>query len=371
VDLRTWTVEATYTADAGAAGHVPLIRGSASLALHPNRKQAEHYDTDASIRTEATGDTLGGGLNVGFIRDGFTMGYSGVNLKGVTAIRLRMATSSIGGTVELRRNTATGTLLGSTTVANTGGFQAYRYFDAPLTGVTDETIKLVLVFKATGTHYIANINFLEFVGDGLQPARQPVLTLPGNQKVQTTSATGTAVTFAPTATDAYDGSVPVTCTPASGSAFAVGTTKVSCTATNAGGYSAAGTFDVTVERITPVDGGVGGTVPATLSLALGTTPGFGTFTPGVEKEYTATTGATVVSTAGDAALTVSDPGHLANGAFTLPEPLRVDLSKATWTAPVSNDPVTITFRQHVKATDALRTGSYSRTLTFTLSTTTP
>ena len=29
-------------------------------------------------------------------------------------------------------------------------------------------------------------------------------------------------------------------------------------------------------------------------------------------------------TAGDAALTVSDPGRLTNGAFTLPEPLRVE-----------------------------------------------
>ena len=43
----------------------------------------------------------------------------------------------------------------------------------------------------------------------------------------------------------------------------------------------------------------------------------------------------------------------------------------TWSNPVSNDPVTIAFSQHVDATDALRTGTYSKTLTFTLSTTTP
>jgi amidase len=79
----------------------------------------------------------------------------------------------------------------------------------------------------------------------------------------------------------------------------------------------------------------------------------------------------VLSTAGDAALTVSDPGHLTNGAFSLPSPLEVSFSKAAWTAPVSNDPVTIMFKQHVDATDALRTGGYSNTLTFTLSTTTP
>jgi hypothetical protein len=112
-------------------------------------------------------------------------------------------------------------------------------------------------------------------------------------------------------------------------------------------------------------------VPATLALTLGPAATFGAFTPGVEKEYTANTSATVLSTAGDAALSVSDPGHMTNGAFSLPEALRVEFSKASWSAPVSNDPVTITFKQLVKATDALRTGTYSRTLTFTLSTTTP
>jgi hypothetical protein len=79
----------------------------------------------------------------------------------------------------------------------------------------------------------------------------------------------------------------------------------------------------------------------------------------------------VISTAGDAALSVSTPGHLANGAFTLAEPLRVELSKSAWTAPVSNDTVDIAFKQLIKRTDPLRTGSYSRTLTFTLSTTQP
>ena len=81
--------------------------------------------------------------------------------------------------------------------------------------------------------------------------------------------------------------------------------------------------------------------------------------------------ATVISTAGNAALSVSDPGHLTNGSYSLPEPLRVEFSKATWTAPVSNDPVTVTFKQLVKASDALRTGAYSKALTYTLSTTTP
>ena len=43
----------------------------------------------------------------------------------------------------------------------------------------------------------------------------------------------------------------------------------------------------------------------------------------------------------------------------------------TYSAPISNDAVTLGFRQHVDANDALRTGTYAKTLTFTLSTTTP
>ena len=43
----------------------------------------------------------------------------------------------------------------------------------------------------------------------------------------------------------------------------------------------------------------------------------------------------------------------------------------TWSAPVSNDAVSLEYSQLVKANDPLRTGSYSKTLTYTLSTTTP
>jgi hypothetical protein len=112
-------------------------------------------------------------------------------------------------------------------------------------------------------------------------------------------------------------------------------------------------------------------VPATLSLTLGAPATFGAFTPGVARDYEATTSANVISTAGDAALSVSEPGHMTNGAFTLPEPLRVEMTPASWSGPVSNAAVAITFRQLVKANDALRTGTYSKTLTFTLSTTNP
>jgi dipeptidyl aminopeptidase/acylaminoacyl peptidase len=136
----------------------------------------------------------------------------------------------------------------------------------------------------------------------------------------------------------------------------------------------------------PAPASVGGTVPATLSLQLGNAVSLGTFRPGVPADYTASTTAMVTSTAGDATLSVLDtsgvsPGRLVNGTFPLPQPLQVranDGAYATipadllrYAGPASNDPVTLGFKQPIGATDALRTGSYAKTLTFTLSTTQP
>jgi hypothetical protein len=123
---------------------------------------------------------------------------------------------------------------------------------------------------------------------------------------------------------------------------------------------------------------------------------FGSFTPGIAKDYAAATTANVISTAGDAALSVADPGsvatgHLVNGSFSLPTALQArargaananpayanvgssaaPLTLLTYGGPISNDAVTLEFTQHIGAGDALRTGGYVKTLTFTLSTSTP
>ncbi len=60
------------------------------------------------------------------------------------------------------------------------------------------------------------------------------------------------VTFAkPIATDAVDGDRPVTCAPASGSSFPIGTTQVTCRASDLSGHEATKTFNVVVTDRTP------------------------------------------------------------------------------------------------------------------------
>jgi hypothetical protein len=151
-----------------------------------------------------------------------------------------------------------------------------------------------------------------------------------------------------------------------------------------------GTYRFTVDPdATSVGGDVGGTVPATLTLSLAGPASFGAFAPGVAPDYSATLAATVTSTAGDATLGVTDPsskapGHLVNGSHALAQALRARVGTAafapigaaplallSWSGPVGNDPVTVDLSQPVSATDPLRTGTYAKTLTFTLSTTTP
>jgi hypothetical protein len=88
-----------------------------------------------------------------------------------------------------------------------------------------------------------------------------------------------------------------------------------------------------------------------------------------------------------AVLAVTTPASaFADGGFPLPSPLEViaaspaDTGGAmappggpvlTYTGPLSNDPVTLSVLQDISADDPLRSGGYSKTLTFAASITAP
>jgi len=78
----------------------------------------------------------------------------------------------------------------------------------------------------------------------------PVLALPDNITEEATGSDGAEVTFAVSAEDEEDGPVPVHCASASGltsgDTFPLGTTTVTCTAEDAAGNMATGSFDVHV-----------------------------------------------------------------------------------------------------------------------------
>jgi len=79
----------------------------------------------------------------------------------------------------------------------------------------------------------------------------PTLTCPADITVEQQDAAGTSVEFAATAQDDQDPAPAVVCDPPSGTVFPLGTTIVACTATDAAGNRAEGSFRVTVADTTP------------------------------------------------------------------------------------------------------------------------
>ena len=80
----------------------------------------------------------------------------------------------------------------------------------------------------------------------------PTLAAHPNLSVPATGAAGALVTYTnPAASDAVDPNPVVTCLPATGNPFPIGTTRVTCTATDAAGNQAASFFDVTVQIGSP------------------------------------------------------------------------------------------------------------------------
>jgi hypothetical protein len=163
-----------------------------------------------------------------------------------------------------------------------------------------------------------------------------------------------------------------------------------CTGLSADGYSVVIDYGGSAVTFPQGQSTVGGDVPATLSLTLGAPASFAPLIAGVANDYLASTNATITSSAGDATLTVADPsatapGHLVNGTFSLAQALQAaggnaafaplsgnsPLTLASWASPVSNVSQAINFKQSIGSSDPLRTGTYAKTLTFTLSTTNP
>jgi PKD repeat protein len=320
-------ISASYTDKGGSGGQAPPLTTVSQTQIRQKHQEVEFVVSQSGTNTQTNTDN-GAGIHRGSLAAGDWIQLNGpFNLLQIDTVSFRVADAGGGRTagsplaaIEIRADSVTGPIVTTANLVSTGGTGVWstQTFPISLSGKHE----LFFVFRtvpggSTGNN-LFNLNWAEFGGNG-----------------------------------------------------------------------------ITVQKVTAQQS-AGASVPATLSLSLGAAAGFGAFTPGVAKTYTASTTANVISTAGDAALSVSDPsptatGRLVNGAFSLVAPVRAKAASALGTggafapvggsasptpllayaAPVANDAVTVSFEQAIGASDPLRTGSYSKTLTFTLSTTTP
>jgi hypothetical protein len=146
------------------------------------------------------------------------------------------------------------------TVEATGPAGAVVSYTLPTaTGSTGESLPVVCVPAPGSTFPLGSASVVCAAADAfgnqggatftvkVQDTTKPVLTLPANITVDATSPSGAVVTYVASASDIVSGVVPVVCSKASGTTFPIGTTVVSCTATDGAGNSASGSFTVLVQ----------------------------------------------------------------------------------------------------------------------------
>ena len=138
----------------------------------------------------------------------------------------------------------------------------------------------------------------------------PSITVPGSLGVEATSASGAPATFSAPTSDAVDGAGTANCTPASGATFPLGTTVVSCNASDARGNAAAPAgFSLTVHDTT---------APVVTPPANTTIEATATLTPLTAADYG---NATATDAVGVVSITSNAPAAFPLGVTTI-----------TWTA---------------------------------------
>lgn len=135
-----------------------------------NVVQAENYSAQSGTQTETTTDT-GGGQDVGYIHNGSYLQYNNVDFgsTGPYNVNARVASGATNGAsgsvqfwVDGTSTSSGGTLLGSFSIANTGGWQTWETVPANTITVTG-VHTVYIVFTSGQSADFVNINWFQFL----------------------------------------------------------------------------------------------------------------------------------------------------------------------------------------------------------------
>ncbi|RAJ85019.1 glucose/arabinose dehydrogenase [Streptomyces sp. PsTaAH-137] len=137
-------VDAEYT-DKGANGQ-PALTSHAQRIVQPSHRQGEHYSTSSGVQV-VSHTPAHGGKTVGYIENGDWISFTPYALANATKFTARVSSGGVGGTIEVRAGSATGTLLGTATVPVTGDWETFQDVTADLRNQPAASTNLYLVFK--------------------------------------------------------------------------------------------------------------------------------------------------------------------------------------------------------------------------------
>ncbi|AVT38497.1 PQQ-dependent sugar dehydrogenase [Plantactinospora sp. BB1] len=151
-------LDASYTDNGGLTSH--SIR-----TLQPRHRQGEHFGAQSGGVQTAEHATAEGGRTAGFIDNNDWISYQPYQLGNATRFTARVSSGGAGGTIEVRAGSATGTLLGSVAVPNTGSWDTFGNVSTTLANQPAGTTTLFLVFKG-GAGNLFDVDSFTFATGG-------------------------------------------------------------------------------------------------------------------------------------------------------------------------------------------------------------
>ena len=146
--------DAAYTDNGGLTTHAQNL-------LAPKHRQAEHYKTASGVnkfsKTQAEG-----GQTVGDINNGDWIQFDPYKLTNATSFTARVSSGGTGGTLQFRTGSPTGTVIGSATVAPTGGWETFATVTGAISGAPAATTSLYVTFAGTGTGALFDLDSFTF-----------------------------------------------------------------------------------------------------------------------------------------------------------------------------------------------------------------
>jgi len=142
------------------------------VMVHPKIMEAEFRSSEVNIQQIDNTDQLGGGMySVRASTDNSYIVFAGRNLVNMNSVAYRV-TSLVGGSIEIRADSPTGTLISTASVPITGDLSTWTTVIAPVTNPGGKH-DLYFVFKNAGKTNLLDLNYIEFKGAGVSIDKTP------------------------------------------------------------------------------------------------------------------------------------------------------------------------------------------------------
>ncbi|MFC4585245.1 PQQ-dependent sugar dehydrogenase [Sphaerisporangium corydalis] len=152
--------DAQYTDAGGLTTHAQVV-------TQPKNRQAEHFTTSQGVALFDKA-TAHGAKTVGNIENGDWISFDPYVLNGISTFGARVSSGGVGGSIQVRAGSPTGTLIGTATVPVTGGWETFTDVSASLSGAPAGTTKLYLVFTG-GAGSLFDLDDFTLGGGTTQP----------------------------------------------------------------------------------------------------------------------------------------------------------------------------------------------------------